>query len=112
MANRHCSRTVREVQFGQEVAECGEHPVNKTAVDTGSLEKLQQCLLEAIHLCSEGMSATPASRDNAPHGTKTKGLYCWGCGEEWHIKRFCKKVQEKRKPAGVPNTEKRSGNDQ
>ena len=110
LANRHRSRTIREVQLEQEVAK--QHPVNKTAVDTGSLEKLQQCLLEAIQRCSEGISPTPAPRDSTPRGTKTKGLYCWGCGEEGHIRRFCKKAQEKRRLAGVPSTEEQSGNDQ
>lgn len=111
LANRHRSRTVREAQLEQDVDE-SEHPVNKTAVDAGSLEKLQQCLLEAIQRCSEQTGAAMASRDNSVRGTKTKGVYCWGCGEEGHIRRFCRKPQEKKKLTGVPSAVKQSGNDQ
>ena len=111
LANRHRSRTVREVQLEQYIDE-GEHTVNKTAVDAGSLEKLQQCLLEAIQHCSEQTGAATASRDNSVRGMKTKGVYCWGCGEEGHIRRFCRKAQEKKKLTGVPSTVKQSGNDQ
>ena len=71
LGNRHRSRTVREVQLEQHIDE-GEHPVNKTAVDAGSLEKLQQCLLEAIQRRSEQTGAATASRDNSVRGTKTK----------------------------------------
>ncbi len=109
LANRHCSRAVREVHLERDIDDSGEHPVNKTAVEAGSLEKLQQCLLEAIQRCSEQASA---ARAPTVRGTKTREVYCWGCGEEGHIRRFCKKAQEKKKLAGVPSTVKQSGNDQ
>ena len=114
MANRQRSRTVREVQMEQETTKTAgkEHSVNKAGVDTDPLEKLQLCLLEAIQRCAEGTSVTMTPRDSNPRGTKKKGLYCWGCGEEGHIRRFCKKAQEKGKLAGVPSTVKQSGNDQ
>ena len=73
LANGHHSGTVREVQLEQETTRCGEElPVNRTAVDTGYLEKLQQCLLEAIQHCAEWTSATSASRNGTPRGTKMK----------------------------------------
>ena len=60
--------------------------MNKAGVDTDPLEKLQQCLLEAIQRCAEGTSVTMTPQDSNSRGTKKKGLYCWGCGEEGHGK--------------------------
>lgn len=112
VANRQRSKTVREVQLEQVSTKIGgeEHFVNKTGVDMGPLEKLQQCLLEAIQRCTEGTSSTAIPRDSTPRSNR-RGLHCWGCGEEGHIRRFCKKAQEE-KLAGGPSNAKHSGNDQ
>ena len=48
LASRQRSRAVREVGLEQEAIREQEHSVNKTGLDSNSLEKLQQCLLEVI----------------------------------------------------------------
>ncbi len=116
LVSRGRSRPVRTTQLdGEKPLETRKRGKQRSPVSGEALGTLQQCV-HALQRLTAGMTKAAAGGHRGQAGRKrwspqSKSLTCWGCGEEGHLRRDCKKRPDEPDPARSPSVSQDQGNE-